>query len=304
MNPLLIIPVEIVLLNGSSRKYHSLINKKRNFMMTNNTFDKGKAFSLSLASFKVKTVLTLLFLFLLPTFAHAAANLASDDFVGISFWLISMALMASTVFFLWETQSVTAKWKTSLVVSALVTFIAAVHYFYMRDVWVATQSTPTVYRYIDWLLTVPLLMIEFYLILRAIGVASGGIFWRLLIGTLVMLIPGYMAEAGYLNITVGFVIGMAGWFYILYEIFLGEAGKAAEASASAAVKYAYNAMRWIVTVGWAIYPIGYVLGYMTGTADQETLNIIYNLADLVNKIAFGLLIWYAATSESQAVAEK
>lgn len=277
-------------------------------MMTNNIFNKGKSFSLSLVSFKVKTILTLLFLFLLPTFAHAAANLASDDFVGISFWLISMALMASTVFFLWETQSVTAKWKTSLVVSALVTFIAAVHYFYMRDVWVATQSTPTVYRYIDWLLTVPLLMIEFYLILRAIGVASSGIFWRLLLGTLVMLIPGYMAEAGYLNITIGFVIGMLGWFYILYEIFLGEAGKAAGTSASPAVKYAYTAMCWIVTIGWAIYPIGYVFGYMTGSSDgaanQEALNIIYNLADLVNKIAFGLLIWYAATSESQTIAEK
>ena len=275
-------------------------------MIKNDTFNTGKGISLSLASVKVKSILTLLFLFLLPTSAHAAANLKSDDFVGISFWLISMALMASTVFFLWETQSVSAKWKTSLVVSALVTFIAAVHYFYMRDVWVATQSTPTVYRYIDWLLTVPLLMIEFYLILRAIGVASSGIFWRLLIGTLVMLIPGYMAESGYLNITVGFVIGMLGWFYILYEIFLGEAGKAAEATASDAVKFAYKAMRWIVTVGWAIYPIGYVFGYMTGSSDgaanQEALNIVYNLADLVNKIAFGLLIWYAATSESQTAA--
>lgn len=273
-------------------------------MTTKNAYNKTKSFSLSNVSVNLKMIVTVLFLLMLPTFANAAANLESDDFVGISFWLISMALMASTVFFLWETQSVTAKWKTSLVVSALVTFIAAVHYFYMRDVWVATQSTPTVYRYIDWLLTVPLLMIEFYLILRAIGVASAGIFWRLLIGTLVMLIPGYMAEAGYLNITVGFVIGMLGWFYILYEIFFGEAGKAAEANASPAVTYAYKAMRWIVTVGWAIYPIGYVLGYMTGTADQETLNIVYNLADLVNKIAFGLLIWYAATSESQGVAEK
>lgn len=269
-------------------------------MTTNNAYNKTKGTWLSQISVNVKMIVTGLVLLMLPTFSYAAANLAADDFVGISFWLISMALMASTVFFLWETQGVTAKWKTSLVVSALVTFIAAVHYFYMRDVWVATQTTPTVYRYIDWLLTVPLLMIEFYLILRAIGVASAGIFWRLLIGTLVMLIPGYMAEAGYMNITVGFVIGMLGWFYILYEIFLGEAGKAAESNASDAVMYAYKAMRWIVTVGWAIYPIGYVLGYMTGTADQETLNIVYNLADLVNKIAFGLLIWYAATSESQA----
>lgn len=271
-------------------------------MMTSNIKEKLQGFTLSRVGIRMKTCIAVLILMMLPSTAHAAANLQADDFVGISFWLISMALMASTVFFLWETQSVSAKWKTSLVVSALVTFIAAVHYFYMRDVWVATQTTPTVYRYIDWLLTVPLLMIEFYLILRAIGTATAGIFWRLLIGTLVMLIPGYLAEAGYINITLGFVIGMAGWFYILWEIFKGEAAKAADKAASPAVKYAYNAMRWIVTVGWAIYPIGYVLGYMTGTADQEALNLVYNLADLVNKIAFGLLIWYAATSESESYA--
>ena len=117
------------------------------------------------------------------------------------------------------------KWKTSLVVGALVCFIAAVHYFYMRDVWVATGETPTVYRYIDWLLTVPLQMIEFYLILAAIGLASAGMFWRLLIGTMIMLVAGFMGEAGYIDATVGFVIGMLGWFYILYEIFAGEAGE-------------------------------------------------------------------------------
>ena len=177
----------------------------------------------SIRSFVVSCI-TALSLFALPLSAHAAANLKSDDFVGISFWLISIALAAATVFFLMETQNVSGKWKTSLVVSALVTLIAAVHYFYMRDVWVETGESPTVYRYIDWLLTVPLLMIEFYLILRAIGVAPVGIFWRLLIGTFVMLIPGYLGEAGYINITVGFVIGMLGWFYILYEIFYGESG--------------------------------------------------------------------------------
>ena len=247
-----------------------------------------------------KNLLIVSLLLVLPGTASASVGLQPNDLVGISFWLISMALMASTVFFLWETQCVSRKWKTSLVVSALVTFIAAVHYFYMREVWVTTGTSPTVFRYIDWLLTVPLLMIEFYLILRAIGVAKMGIFWRLLIGTLVMLVPGYMGEAGYINTTLGFVIGMAGWFYILYEVFAGEAGKAAEENASDAVKFAYSTMRWIVTIGWAIYPIGYVLGYMVGAASPEALNVVYNLADLVNKVAFGLLIWYAATSESQA----
>ena len=238
---------------------------------------------------------------LTPMMANAA-NLAQDDFVGISFWLISMALVASTAFFFLETARVQAKWKTSLVVSGLVTLVAAVHYFYMRDVWVATGDTPTVYRYIDWLITVPLLMIEFYLILRAITNVSGGVFWRLTIGSLIMLIGGYLGEAGYMNVTLGFVIGMVGWAYILYEIFAGEAGKVAASEAPASVRSAYSTMRWIVTIGWAIYPLGYFFGYMAGGADMASLNIIYNLADVLNKIAFGVIIWNVAVQESDAKA--
>ena len=113
-------------------------------------------------------------------FAGSDSVLQSSDFVGISFWLISMALIASTAFFFLERDRVAGKWKTSLTVSGLVTLVAAVHYFYMRDVWVSTGSTPTVYRYIDWLITVPLLMIEFYLILAAIAKVPVGVFWRLM----------------------------------------------------------------------------------------------------------------------------
>ena len=234
----------------------------------------------------------------LPSSAFATANLASDDFVGISFWLISMAMLSATIFFLWEVQNVEGKWKTSLVVGALVCFIAAVHYFYMRDVWVATGETPTVYRYIDWLLTVPLQMIEFYLILAAIGLASAGMFWRLLIGTMIMLVAGFMGEAGYIDATVGFVIGILGWFYILYEIFAGEAGKVSAESAPESVKAAFGTMRLIVTVGWAIYPLGYFFSYLGGSADPVLLNVIYNVADVINKIAFVAVIWAAANKET------
>ena len=115
----------------------------------------------------VNKVITFLGLLSVSSLALAenSAMLRPDDFVGISFWLISMALVASTVFFFLERDRVVGKWKTSLTVSGLVTLVAAVHYFYMRNVWVQTGATPTVFRYIDWLITVPLLMIEFYLIL-------------------------------------------------------------------------------------------------------------------------------------------
>ena len=238
---------------------------------------------------------------LTPIAAHAEAlTLKSDDFVGISFWLISMALVASTAFFFLETQRVDGKWKTSLTVSGLVTLIAAVHYFYMRDVWVMTGETPTVYRYIDWLITVPLLMIEFYLILRAITAVSGGVFWRLMIGTLVMLVGGYAGEIGYINAWAGFIIGMLGWAYILYEIFAGEASRVAAEKAPASVQSAFSTMRWIVTIGWAIYPLGYFMGYLNGAVSDEALNVIYNIADVWNKIAFGVIIWNVAVTESES----
>ena len=236
---------------------------------------------------------------MMPAIAQAE-NLKSDDFVGISFWLISMALIASTAFFFLETQRVAGKWKTSLVVSGLVTLVAAVHYFYMRDVWVATGDTPTVYRYIDWLITVPLLMIEFYLILRAITAVSGGVFWRLMIGTLVMLVGGYAGEIGYINAWAGFIIGMLGWAYILYEIFAGEASRVAAEKAPASVQSAFSTMRWIVTIGWAIYPLGYFMGYLNGAVSDEALNVIYNIADVWNKIAFGVIIWNVAVTESKS----
>merc|ERR1719428_904754 len=212
-------------------------------------------------------------------------------------------MVASTCFFLMESMSVGDHWKTSLNVGALVTLIAAVHYFYMREYGVQLQASPIVYRYNDWSLTVPLQMIEFYLILQAVKPDLGsGMFFRLLIGTVVMLLFGYMGEAQIINPWVGFAVGMCGWAFILFEIFAGEGSKVAgelEAS-SPAVKSAFNTMRFIVSIGWSIYPLGYFFGYLTGVVSDSPLNLIYNVADFVNKIWFCLAIWGAAKAETLA----
>ena len=225
--------------------------------------------------------------------------LNADDFVGISFWLATAIMLASTVFFFIERGDVAVKWRTSLTVAGLVTGIAFWHYLYMRGIWVATGDSPTVYRYIDWLITVPLQIVEFYLILAAVTAVRTGLFWQLLIASVVMLLGGYGGETGVLSPAVGFVIGMAGWLYIIYLIFFGEASKVSAESGNAASQMAFYWLRLIVTVGWAIYPLGYFLGYLAGGVDNDSLNIIYNIADLVNKTAFGLAIWYAATQDSQ-----
>jgi bacteriorhodopsin len=222
----------------------------------------------------------------------------AHDPVGVTFWVISMCMIASTVFFLMEAMRLTGHWRTSLTVGSLVTLVAGVHYFYMREYWVTYYSSPIVYRYIDWAITVPLQMIEFYLILRSVGPASGGIFWRLMVGTIFMLVSGYLGESGSINAWVGFILGMAGWGFILQEIFNGEAGKLkAGADTPKSVQSAFNTMRSIVTIGWSIYPLGYFFGFLTGAVDAGLLNIIYNIADLVNKIGFVMAIWGAAVEE-------
>ena len=135
-----------------------------------------------------------------------------SDYVGVTFWLISAAMVAATFFFWVERDRAVGKWKASLTVAAMVTGIAAIHYFYMREVWVGTNASPTVFRYVDWLLTVPLQIVEFYLILAAMTAVATGLFWRLLIASLVMLIAGYLGEvAGPESggtLWICFVIGM------------------------------------------------------------------------------------------------
>jgi len=224
------------------------------------------------------------------------------DRVGISFWIVSIAMIASTAFFLWEGLFIGYHWKTSMNVGALVTLIAGVHYLYMREYWVTVHESPIVYRYIDWSLTVPLQMIEFFLILQAVKPDLGsGMFFRLLIGTVVMLLFGFMGETEILNAYVGFVVGMCGWFFIMYEVFVGEGAQvAADArTVSPAVQSAFGTMRFIVSVGWSIYPLGYFFGYLMGVVSDKPLNLIYNLADFVNKIWFCLAIWAAAKRETR-----
>ena len=109
-----------------------------------------------------------------------STTLDTSDNVAISFWIATAMMLASTIFFLVERSNVAPKWRTSVTVAALVTGVAWYHYTYMRDHWVMTGESPLVLRYVDWLITVPLQVVEFYLILAARGVASAMLFWRLL----------------------------------------------------------------------------------------------------------------------------
>lgn len=218
------------------------------------------------------------------------------DLTGFSFFLAAMALLAATLFFILERGSVSGKWKLSLTVATLITGIAAIHYYYMKNVWIISSTSPTEIRYIDWILTVPLMCIEFYLILKALGHVSKMVLYRLFGYSAGMLIFGYLGETLVMEPMVAFGIGMVFWILIIYEIFKGDAAKAMAMSTHTKLKSSFKTLRLFVLIGWAIYPLGYYLG-VTGNADL--LNIAYNIADIINKVGFSLVIYLLARSDSQ-----
>lgn len=226
------------------------------------------------------------------------AMLKQGDYVGFTFFIGSMAMMAASVFFFFEMYNVEGKWRTSMLVSGLITFIAAVHYFYMRDFWATNGTSPTEFRYIDWILTVPLMCVEFYLILKAFG-AKTGLLWKMIGYSIWMLVTGYLGETVFKDSSPlwGFIstLGYAG---IVYEVWAGSAKKLASNSNDPILQQAFSTLGWFILVGWAIYPIGYMTiegsGWLSGVLAPTSLDIIYNIGDAINKIGFGLVIYSLA----------
>ncbi len=243
---------------------------------------------------KLFTLFAVVLLFSSNTANANSALLSSDDFVGVSFWITSMGMLAATLFFFFERGSVAHNWRITLTVAGIITGISFVNYVYIRNVWAVTGDLPILYRYIDWFITVPLQVTQFYLILSTVRKVPKKIFWKLLMGSFTMLLGGYLGESGYIPAKASFVIAIAGWVYIIYEIYSGEAGVAVAKSGNKSVITAYNSMKKIVVIGWAVYPLGYIFAFFSGGVDLNSLNIIYNIADFVNKIAFVLVIWVAA----------
>nr|WP_310396938.1 bacteriorhodopsin [Hymenobacter sp.] len=234
-----------------------------------------------------------------------------DDPIAFTFFIGYMAMLAASVFFFLERGSVEGKWKLSLLVSGLITGIAAIHYYYMRDYYLSTGKTPTALRYIDWTLTVPLMCVEFYLLTKAAG-AKIGLLWKLILASLLMLVAGYIGEAfnpvgGSTSHSVLWgTISTVGYVYILYTAWFGEVAQLASSTGDAIVIKGIRALGWFVLVGWAIYPIGYMCmqGGWLNTAfgwQPSSVDLFYNVADAINKIGFGLVIYgIAAAGKSTA----
>lgn len=239
----------------------------------------------------------------------------SSLFNIFSFGLISM--LACTVYTLVAQGRVLPKYRLALVMSSMVTFIAGYHYFRifnsftesskMNAVQVGTAqgSFNEAYRYVDWILTVPLLLVEVIAVLALAKEVSSSLIRRLVVASSAMIILGYPGEISSSTGTkmTFFVLSMIPFIYILYVLFV-ELTKSLDRQ-PAGVAESVKSLRLLLMITWLVYPISYLIPVFNGGA-AETGSLFtyrqigYTIADVLAKCVFGLMVFHIARLKSAA----
>ena len=228
------------------------------------------------------------------------------------FFVGYIAMGAAFVFFMSERNSVAPQYRTTMTISALIVGIAAFHYYYMRGVYADYGEVSIEYRYMDWIITVPLMALKFPSLVgkdaitdaKAFGMGFTGICFT---GALIMIGFGYLGESGAIPGMAGLFLGGVGWAMIIVATGTPWSnGKGVDNNKIAPeLLWSANALRWFIVVGWIIYPIGYLFNPTAGVSDAvsaEIMAVLYNIADIINKIGFGIVAWIGAKKASEVLA--
>jgi len=229
-----------------------------------------------------------------------------------SLGLISM--LATTVYTLVSQPRVLAKYRTALVMSSMVTFIAGYHYLRIFDSFKDASEGGKVlldgsqdafneaYRYVDWLLTVPLLLVEVIAVLALAKEVSRSLIMRLVPASAAMIALGYPGEiSSDQNTQVLYgVLSTLPFIYILYVLFV-ELGKSLDRQ-PAGVAETIGRLRLLLIATWGVYPIAYIFNIVGDATASSfvTVQVGYTIADILAKCVFGLTILKIAKMKSVA----
>ena len=236
------------------------------------------------------------------------------DLIYNAFSFTFAAMMAATLFFWFGRSQVSDAYKTAMTVTGLVTFIAAYHYLRISQSWTEAYTVANgvvtvspvgfndAYRYVDWFLTVPLLLVELILVmgLSRKETASKAIRLGLLAALMVGLgYPGEIADAASGRWLWG-GLSMIPFLWIVYELFVGLSRSVGQQPEGA--RGLVKAAIWVTVLSWSFYPVVFFAGAvgLEGTTALTVVQVGYTIADLVAKAGFGVLIFLIAVRKSEA----
>jgi sensory rhodopsin len=227
-----------------------------------------------------------------------ASPLLPLDVASATFLLMTAAMAATTVLLVTSGRWVSPRWRLPVALSSLVPLVGVLHYGLSSLVWLQAHDMPVVFRYADWMIAAPVQVLTLYFFIQAVSSTPTGLFWRLLIASVAMVLARYMGETDLLYPTLGFLIGLLLWLYLLGELYFGRMAEIAAQSASDPVRIGFFWLRLIVTIGWALYPLSFLIVRLGNGADVAKMSVIYNLADLINQVAFVLAVLAGAINDS------
>ena len=230
---------------------------------------------------------------------------------AFSFTIATMG--AATLFFWLGRSQVAPAYKTALTLSGLVTAIAAYHYFRIFESWEAAYAIVDgqiqvtgvpfndAYRYVDWLLTVPLLLVELILVMRLSRAETWSKGVRLGLLAAIMIVLGYPGEVSDNAGTrwIWWVLAMIPFTLIVVELFYGL--KKSISAQPESARGLVNAARWVTVLSWSFYPIVFIFPMLglSGAAAETAVQVGYTVADVVAKAVFGVLIYMIAVRKSE-----
>ncbi|KQT04549.1 hypothetical protein ASG42_23115 [Rhizobium sp. Leaf391] len=214
----------------------------------------------------------------------------TTDLAAASYSVALFGLAATSILLLLGTGWVTRAWRLPVSLCAIAALIGIPAAFEARNAWLAGGGVPVVYHYVGWAVSMPVQIMALFFLARTAGKLGAGLFWRLIVVAELMVFVRYLGEAQYMHPTLAFLIGLVFWLYILGELYFGRMDDVVRASTGDHLRRGYFWLRLIVTVGWAIYPLGNFLTAFAGMTDDGSLSVAYNVADILNRMAFGLAV--------------
>jgi bacteriorhodopsin len=214
----------------------------------------------------------------------------TTDLTAASYSVALFGLAATTVLLLMGQAWVGRAWKLPVALCAIAALVGVGAAYEARAAWAAGGGVPVVYHYVGWMVSMPLQIIGLYFLANTAGKLGAGLFWRLLVVSILMVFVRYLGEAGFMHPTLAFLIGLVFWLYILGELFFGRMDDVVAAAPGDSLRRGYFWLRLIVTIGWAIYPLGNFLTAFAGIPDDGSLSVAYNLFDILNRMAFGVAV--------------
>lgn len=223
----------------------------------------------------------------------------TTDLTAASFSVALFGLAATTVLLLMGTAWVERKWRLPVALCAIAALIGIGSVYEAREAWLAGHGVPVVYHYVGWTVSMPLQVIALYYLARTAGKLTAGLFWRLVVVSVLMVFVRYLGEAQFMHPTLAFLIGLVFWLYLLGEFYFGRMDDVVRNSTGDHLRRGYFWLRLIVTIGWAIYPLGNFLTGFAGIVDDGSLSVAYNISDILNRMAFGVAVLATAVLVSE-----